>query len=563
MMKAILLAALGLCFAGASQAQSITGDWQGTLHAGSADLRLILHITKADDGSLHATLDSIDQGANGIPVTSITFKDSKLNFASDAVHGKYEGDVNKDVTSIKGTWTQGTPLPLNFERAKKRAAAAPSDIDGAWSGTIDANGSKLRIVFHIKNTDDGLTATMDSPDQGAYGVAVTKVTRDGVSLKIELKQIGGEFDGKLDKDLQTADGTWSQGGGSAPLTLTRSKETSQTEERRPQDPVRPYPYKDEDVSFPNASANITLAGTITIPPDKGPFAAVALIVGSGPHDRDETVMGHRPFLVLADYLTRKGIVVLRYDKRGVAKSGGDRATATSADYATDAHAAVAYLKTRPEVDPHKIGLIGHSEGGAIAPMVAVQDPSVAFIVLMAGPGVRGDAIIVAQTIAIAEANGTSKEESEKAGDEERRVLNLVESSTNPQELKKTIRADSPAGTTDAMIDGQLKTLNSPWFRYFLSFDPATYLRRVTCPVLALNGEKDRQVPPGQNLPAIRKALTEAGNKHFEAVELPGLNHLFQTATTGSPGEYATIAETIAPAALEKIGSWILQQTSPR
>ena len=562
MKKAILLVALALCFASASRAQSIAGDWEGTLHAGSQDLRLVLHITKSDDGNLHATLDSIDQGANGIPVTTITFKESKLNFTSDAVHGKYEGDVDKDVTTIKGTWTQGTPLPLNFERAKKHAAAAPSDIDGAWSGALDAGGTKLRLVFHIKNTDEGLTATMDSPDQGASGIPVTKVTRDGDSVKIEMKQIGGGFEGKLDKELQTLDGTWSQGGGSAALVLKRGKETSQNEAspKRPQDPVRPYPYKDEDVTFPNAAAKITLAGTITNPPGRGPFPAVVLIVGSGPHDRDETVMGHRPFLVLADYLTRKGIVVLRYDKRGVAKSGGDRATATTADYATDADAAVAYLKTRAEVNARKIGLIGHSEGGAIAPMVAAQDPSVAFIVLMAGPGVRGDEIIVAQTIAIAEANGTSKEEAEKQGEEERTVLNLVETSKSPEELEKAVRADLPAGTTDEMVKAQLQMVESPWFRYFLTYDAATALRNVKCPVLALNGEKDRQVPPDQNLPAIRKALTEAGNKNFEADELPGLNHLFQTATTGSPGEYATISETISPVALDKIARWILKQT---
>jgi uncharacterized protein len=563
MKKAFLLAALCLFLGAASQAQSIVGDWQGTLHAGPQDLRLILHITQSDDGALHATMDSVDQGANGIPVSSITFKDSKLSFTSDAVHGSYEGTADKDLNTIKGTWTQSTPLPLDFERAKKHAEAKPSDIDGAWSGSLDAGGTKLRIVFHIKNTGEGLTATLDSPDQGGYGIAASKVTRDGTSLKIEWKNIGGAFDGKLDKDLQILDGTWSQGGGSAPLTLKRGKETSQVPERRPQDPVRPYPYKDEDIAFANASANLTLAGTLTIPPGKGPFPAAVLIAGSGPHDRDETILGHRPFLVLSDYLTRKGIVVLRYDKRGVAKSTGDYKAATTADFATDAEAAVAYLKTRPEVNPHEIGLIGHSEGGAIGPMVAAQDPTVAFVVMMAGPGVKGDELLVVQVEALDEANGASHEQAEKEGAEERKVLDAVEQSKDSADLEKVLRADLPAGTSDDALQAQIKTLNSPWFRFFLQYDPAASLRKLTCPVLALNGEKDRQVSPDQNLPAIRKALAESGNKNYEVDELPGLNHLFQTANTGALSEYATISQTIAPIALEKISSWILKVTSSR
>lgn len=561
MKKSFLLAALCLFLGGASQAQSIAGDWQGTLHAGSQDLLLILHITQSGDGALHATLDSIDQGANGIPVSSITFKDSKLSFTSDAVHGSYEGTADKDVTSINGIWTQSTPLPLNFERAKKHAEAKPSDIDGAWSGVLDAGATKLHIVFHIKNTDVGLTATMDSPDQGGFGIAASKVTRDGASLKIEWKNIGGAFNGKFDKALQTLDGTWSQGGGSAPLTLKRGKETSQIPERRPQDPVRPYPYKDEDVTFANASASITLAGTITIPPGKGPFPAAILIAGSGPHDRDETILGHRPFLVLSDYLTRKGILVLRYDKRGCAKSTGKYAAATTADFATDAEAAVEFLKTRPEVNPHEIGLIGHSEGGAIAPMVAAHDPIVAFVVMMAGPGVKGDELLVAQVEALNEANGATREQAEKNGAEERKILEAVEQSKSDADLEAALRADSPPGASDEAIHAQMKAINSPWFRYFLQYDPAPALRQLKCPVLALIGEKDRQVPPDQNLPAIRRALQEAGNKNFEVDELPSLNHLFQTAKTGSVGEYATISETIAPIALEKISAWILKVTS--
>ena len=566
MNKIIAMALFVLAAAFATRAQDIVGDWKGTLRAGGAELRLIVHITKADDGSLKATMDSIDQGAKGIPVSSISLKDSKLSFTSAAVHGSYDGTVNEDATEIKGTWSQGTPLPLDFTRAPDAAKTEHkpvkrSDIDGTWAGSLDTGSIKLRIVFHITNTEDVLTATMDSPDQGANGIPVTVVTRDGSSLKLELKQANGVFEGKLDEKLNTIDGTWTQGGGSAPLVLKRVKDAAELVRPRPQNPVKPYPYRAEDVFYPSKPAVFTLAATITIPPGKGPFPAVLLIAGSGAHDRDEALMGHSPFLVLSDYLTRKGIVVLRADKRGVGKSGGNYATATTVDFASDAEAGIAYLQSRPEVDSRKIGLIGHSEGGVVAPIVAVQDPNVAFIVIMAGSGVPGDDIIVEQTKLIAEAGGQSHEEAEKTSDDERKILALVEAEKDDAELEKKLRAELGDKESNAMLDAQIKTLRSPWFRYFIQFDPATALSKVKCPVLAIIGSKDLQVPAAQNLPPIRKALKAAGNKNFEADELPGLNHLFQTAATGAPSEYGDIEETMSPVALEKIAGWILKVAS--
>src|SRR5271157_2136579 len=547
-----------------ANAQDVVGDWQGTLKAGGAELRLALHITKGDGGELKATMDSVDQGANGIPASAITLKGSQLNFTVEAWHGTYEGKVNAAGTEIDGTWSQDQPLPLLFERATSPAKtthkpAKPSDIDGAWMGTLDAGAMKLRIVFHITNTEDGLTATMDSPDQNAKGLPVTTVTRDGASLKLEMKQIAGGFDAKIAKDLTTIEGTWTQGGSSLPLVLKRVKDAAELERRRPQNPVKPYPYRDEEVSYANPVASITLAATLTIPPGKGPFPAVLLIAGSGPHDRDEALMGHRPFLVLADHLTRHGIAVLRADDRGVGKSGGNFATGTTADFATDAEAGVAYLKERREVDPHKIGLIGHSEGGIIAPMVAARNPNVAFIVMMAGPGIPGDQILVAQSRLISEAAGQNPVEAEKDANQEREVLALVKNEKDSAALESDLRKRLAGKGTDAQLDAQIKALTSPWFRYFLAYDPAGALKKVQCPVLALNGEKDLQVPPTLNLPVIRQALEEGGNKHFETDELPGLNHLFQTARTGAPSEYAEIEETISPVALEKIGGWILKQ----
>jgi uncharacterized protein len=534
----------------AARAPEITGDWQGTLKpAPGAQLHLLVHVSKTNDGGLKATMDSIDQGATGIAISAIAFKDSSLSFASDEIHGKYEGKMKADAETIEGTWTQGQPFPLTLTHAVK-----PSDIDGAWEGVLDV-GQKLRLVLHLTTTKEGLEGTLESPDQGASGLAAT-VKRDGGSLSFEVAMIGAKYQGTIEKDRSAINGTFSQSGGEFPLALKRGTPAQPPEPRRPQNPVKPYPYRAEELKYPNPGAGIELAATLTIPPGKGPFPAVVLITGSGQQDRDETLLGHKPFLVLADYLTRKGIAALRSDDRGAGESGGNFATSTTADFATDVEAAVAYLKTRPEVDPHRIGLAGHSEGGVIAPMVAARNRDIAFIVMMAGTGVRGDQIIVAQVAAGGEAAGMSHDAAAAAGVEQRRILDLVEQETDESALKQKLKEelkDVPA----ARFDTVYRQLTSPWYRYFLTYDPAPALRKVTCPVLAINGEKDIQVPPQLNLPAIRKALQDGGNQHFEAVELPGLNHLFQHAKTGAVSEYALIEETFAPEAMEKIAVWIL------
>jgi fermentation-respiration switch protein FrsA (DUF1100 family) len=549
-----------------SLAQDIVGDWNGKLTVGTAELRLVLHISKAPDGNLTATLDSVDQNAPGIPVNSVTLKDSKLDLTIDAVHGTYTGKVSADASEIDGTWSQGTAMALNFHRggiAMKPAPkpAKPSDIDGDWLGTLDSGMGKLRLLLHIVNTEDGLTATMDSLDQGANGIPVNSITRAGTELKFEMKSIGGSYDGTIAADLGTISGTWTQMGKSFPLVLKLVKNKSELELKRPQVPVKPYPYREEEVSYSNAEAKIQLAATLTVPPGKGPFPAVLLMAGSGPHDRDETLAGHKPFLVLADYLTRKGIVVLRADKRGVGKSGGDYSQAVMEDFASDAEAGVAYLKTRAEVDPKKIGLVGHSEGGIEAPMAAVQDPDVAFIVLMAGTGVKGDELLAEQVRLLEKAAGKSQTEVDKDVATQREILALVEKDKDDATLEKDLRATMAGKEPDVQIALQIKLVSSPWFRGLLDYDPAPTLSKVKCPVLAINGEKDLQVPPDMNLPPIRKALAAGGNKNTEVDELPGLNHLFQTAKTGGIGEYSEIEETMSPVAMEKVASWILKTTS--
>jgi hypothetical protein len=326
-----------------------------------------------------------------------------------------------------------------------------------------------------------------------------------------------------------------------------------------QEPNRPYPYDEEEVRLENQVARVKLAGTLTLPRDAGPHPAVVLITGSGPQDRDESLWSHKPFLVLADHLTRLGIAVLRCDDRGTYRSKGDFAAATHADFVNDALAAIGWMKTHPRINHRRIGLIGHSEGGIIAPLVGARNPAVAFMVLLAGSGVTGDEIILAQSSLIGTVTGLPREQVEANARNLREILNLITKETDEAVLQVKLREALTGKVPPAQVDLQLKTLTTPWFRYFLTYDPAATLRRVTKPVLAMNGEKDLQVPAKQNLDAIRAALSAAGNTHAEIVEMPGLNHLFQTAKTGSPAEYGVIEETIAPAALEKIARWIASQ----
>lgn len=552
---ALVLLAAAVCSA---QAQSIVGEWRGTLRSQGAELRLALHVTKSADGALHATLDSLDQGSMGIPVSAIEVKDMQLSLEVAAVAGSYTGTIAADGTQITGTWKQGgNSLALVFTSPREDKPVQPSELQGDWLGALHVNGVQLRLAFHMQSTADGITGTMDSLDQDAKGFPIKSVALSGSEITIVLPM--GKFQGKYDRAATAIDGTWAQGAASLPLTLKPVKDPALLELRRPQVPKKPYPYREEAVAYENKNANIRLAGTITIPEGKAPFPAVLLITGSGPQDRDESIMGHKPFLILADYLTRKGIAVLRVDDRGVGQSGGSMETSTMADFATDVESGIAYLKTRPEVDAGKIGLIGHSEGGVIAPMVAARNPDVAFIVMMAGSGVPGDELIVEQTLALNKAAGVPEASLKTIEAEQRWFVGMVKSEPDVSVLKSKLRERWTGKVSEARINQELAVVSLPWYRYFVAYDPAPALRTVKCPVLAINGEKDLQVPPQENLAAIRKALEAGGNKSVETVELPGLNHLLQPAKTGLPSEYGRIEETMSPQALQTISDWVLKQ----
>jgi dienelactone hydrolase len=449
-----------------------------------------------------------------------------------------------------------------------QALPGPSSLAGTWSGSLDSGGARLPLLFHITLDGDKLSATMDSPSQGAKGIACSSVTLEGDRIVISLAAIKGGFSGRLSTDGTSIAGTWSQGTAQLPLVLTRGDGAAKAS--RPQTPRPPFPYTSEEARFQGGAPGVSLAATLTLPAGKGPFPAVVLVTGSGPQDRDETILGHKPFLVLADYLSRRGIAVLRYDDRGVAASTGDFGRATTLDFAEDARAAVDWLASRPGIDPARVGLIGHSEGGLIAPIVAAGNSAVSFIVLLSGPGLRGSELLLLQTSALIRAGGGSEEALSRAVQVNSRLYAIAASPGDPAVTLGAVKKAyldwvegegslSPAERAEARAsaDSIAAGLVTPWMRCFLTLDPAPYYKRLSIPVLALGGTRDLQVPPDENFAAIAKALAADGlSSSLTMRKFEGLNHLFQHAKTGLPAEYGTIDETIAPEALKAIGDWM-------
>lgn len=438
-------------------------------------------------------------------------------------------------------------------------------ITGKWNGLLRAQGMELRLVFHISQKDSVFEATLDSPDQKAFGIVASAVSFKSSILTIEIAKAGVRYQGQYGPD--GIDGTFKQSGQSYPLKLVR-KEIEKKALFRPQEPRAPFPYVSEEVRISSEEGKVILAGSLTMPDGQGNFPAAILISGSGPQNRDEEFMTHKPFLVLADHLTRNGIAVLRYDDRGFAQSTGNHGNATSADLANDVRAAIAYLRTRKEIDTSKIGLIGHSEGGLIAPIVGVDSP-VAFMVLLAAPGQPGGEILLKQVEQISRLRGANEQRIRRDLEFQRGVYDLFKQfgedktfeARLDEYLKNSLGDDMvPLGMTREEIQKLQKSqFKSPWLRYFLKYDPVTSLNRLQCPVLALNGEKDIQVAP-ENLAFIEKAIRQGGNQKITTMEFKQMNHLFQTCTTGAMEEYATIDQTIDPVVLNKISDWVVSQT---
>jgi hypothetical protein len=460
-------------------------------------------------------------------------------------------------------------LSLNCSAADNSSTLDPS---GDWLGTLNVGAIKLRLTLKIMRTDAGFAGTMDSVDQGANGIPIFSIQFQKPAVVLEIKSIAAKFNGVLADDGSEISGQWNQSGQSLPLVFKRLEKPLKL--NRPQEPKKPYPYREELMTCMNSKAGVNLAGTLTLPKEGGRFPAVVLITGSGYHDRNESLMGHRPFLILADFLTRQGIAVLRFDDRGVGGSSGNKTTSTDEDLTEDILAAVEWLKQRSDIDPKHIGLIGHSDGGIIASLAAVRAPEVAFIVLMAGPGVPMNKLLQTQAMEIARANGLNGESVSLFCRYQSRAYDILKHQPDDQLAEKALRElwdeavknftvdeRNRLGLDDAGKSGLIKSMLTPWFRNILSYNPGSTLVKVRCPVLALNGEKDLQVLSKDNLSGIAAALKAGDNNDFQTVELPGLNHLFQTCKTGLPAEYGEIEETISPSALKLMADWIRQRTN--
>jgi pimeloyl-ACP methyl ester carboxylesterase len=538
--------------------ESLVGHWEGDITDGARAIRTSLHLALDEEGALSGTCDSPDQGVFGLALAELSFDEPELSFRVPDTNGAWDGRLAEDGRLV-GTWRQrGAELELDLERVE------PDPLVGTWEGVGDFGSLKLRLVFHVGTRSDGsLGASLVSPDQSPAHVPASRVAvgEDGL-LHIEIPTIGASYEGRPDDAAMRIEGHLSQAGGRFPLDLDRAGVPAPL--RRPQTPEPPFPYRALEVTFENPAAGNRLAGTLTLPGEGGPFPAVVLITGSGQQNRDEELFGHRPFLVIADALTRAGIAVLRCDDRGVGGSTGDVAGATSEDFAGDVSAAIDFLRTRAEIRADRIGLLGHSEGGLIAPLVATRRDDVAFLVLLAGPGIPGDEILYLQAALLARAAGSPEPAIEANRLLQERLFSVLRTVDDPAEARAKLHeilvgARSEGASQDAALQAELAKVSSPWFRFFVRHDPAPVLRHVTCPVLALNGDLDLQVPARENLQAIAEALEAAGNTDFRVVEYPGLNHLFQHATLGSVSEYAEIEETISPEVLRDITAWILER----
>ncbi|HKI03434.1 MAG TPA: alpha/beta hydrolase [Thermoanaerobaculia bacterium] len=465
-----------------------------------------------------------------------------------------------------------TPLAAQVAESKPVPGEGAA---GQWLGALDVGPTKLRLGLNVEKTSDGgLSAILDSIDQGAKIPVDTVVFERGI-LRLGLKAIGAAYEGTMNADGSALQGEWSQGGRKLPLTFQRQEKAFAL--NRPQLPKGPFPYESREVTFTSGAGNVRLAGTLLLPEGKGPFPAVALVTGSGPQDRDETLMSHKPFLVIADALARRGIASLRWDDRGTGKSTGDHMGSTMDDFAADARAAVAFLRSNPAVDGSAVGIVGHSEGGLIAPMVASADKSVAFLVLLAPPGEPLRSLLIRQPRALYRLQGLDEKLIDRAMAAQAEDLELIADPSIPVDrLQEKLRALAESHRKqftaeeraqlqiDAnAIEQAIRVSTTVWFRSLIRQDPAVYLRNVKIQVLALFGEKDFQVDPQVNAEAVRAALAAAGNPDHEVRSLTGLNHLFQHAGTGSIEEYATIEETFAPEALVAIGDWIVARFPKR
>jgi len=442
------------------------------------------------------------------------------------------------------------------------------NIPGDWNGILDVGGMKLEIGFTFTEHDGKLSGHMDVPKQMASKLPLSKVEFSDGQLLLQMAMAGIEYTGTLQG--KNIEGIFKQAGQKFPLQLIPGK-VRLKKRSRPQEPQAPFPYHIEEVSFLNPVEKNKLTGTLTLPEGKGPFPAAILISGSGQQNRDSEVFGHKPFWVIADHLTRMGIAVLRFDDRGVGGSEGDLEQVTSENFADDVRGGIELLQKRKDIHPKKIGLIGHSEGGMIAPIAASKSKEVSWMVLMAGLGTSGEQVLMDQTELISRASGMEDGMIQLTLNTNKKLYDAVKNARNPEEKKEQLTLlltetfntnPETASLTDAqknqLMDAQLAMLSSPWFAYFLKYNPEKIITGFKKPVLVINGTLDLQVPYEANTRGIQLALVKGGNKQVTVRIFENMNHLFQYAETGTISEYEEIETTFEPEVLEVLSMWINQ-----
>jgi len=454
-----------------------------------------------------------------------------------------------------------------------RLSLFSQNISGDWYGLLKAPTSSIRIIFHIVLDSNRYLSTMDIPEQGAKRLLMdsTMISDGHVRLKMSAYTI--YYNGTYYADSNIIKGIFNQGAFSIPLNLSRTPIKAPEVPARPQDPIS-FPYKQEEVVFKNPKSSNSLSGTLTIPTETKPGKLIILLAGSGPNNRNEELgagINHRPFLVWSDFLTRNGYAVLRFDKRGIGKSTGDYGSAKTSDFASDAQAAIDFVQSRPDLKGLSLGLMGHSEGGILAPLLASRNPSVKFVVMLAGPGVPLSQLMIKQRGDFIKLSGGDEKAVKSSDSLFGKIYTCMNANKaiSTQELysklftiiAQSIKNEQGNGQSEEKIQQTAKAYtnaltSSPWLREFISYQPDTYLSKLKCPVLALNGTLDYQVDATENLNGIKTSLEKAGNTNYEIDPMPNLNHLFQKAKTGSLSEYSQIPETVDPEALNKVLSWI-------
>ncbi len=547
------------------------GTWFGNVEPGRSPAAWgALTIGVDDAGDWTVTLTAMTAGAVNAPCIEVAIDGSSVEFLIHVV-GRFRGRVSDDGQRLAGTIAFATDDAADgsFEFARTPLATAlPEPL--AFSGELSFPFGKLAMTLVFARTPGGnWVGVIDVPAQGLTGMPLTTVGRDGdaITATLEIPGSGVQITAEIVEDAQRLTGRFKQGPFDIEFDFPREADYAVPTMNRPQHPEPPYPYTVRDVTIEHPDGH-TLAGTLTIPSGAGPFAAAVMITGSGPQDRDETIFGHKSFLVIADHLARNGIAVLRCDDRGTAESGGTFEGATTADFATDALAALQYLATVEGVDARRVGLIGHSEGALIAPMVGGLTDDVDFMVLLAGTGVPGDELLLLQAQLIAKAAGADEMVMAATRAQQQRLFELIRQGLDEQQLRGELRpiieaqlemAGLEGETLHDAVEAQIAQVTSPWMRYFITYDPRPALTRVKCPVLALNGTVDLQVHHDQNLPEILKAIN-AGGGDVTIRRYEGLNHLFQPSETGALSEYATIEITFDEAVLRDIVVWIQERS---